>query len=331
MIKYSRIIIAFLLTISLLYITYINSEGRPKLYTHTENGFTFEMTSVPKGTEFTTVEITLNIIPPDGKDKIDSNLTVYYNSTKFGQDITTPLYKYRSIKMNLKDSLTNLYSITQSIGKKGKRAYYYFQIRDNIGSVRASFKMPEGKPFLLKFIGEVPSFVLISHIFLIFATVFFVMLGTVHSFHVITSGNGLSSMAKHFLIANILLFISCYPIGFAMNWYAFDCFWEGVPFGTDATDNKTQIVFVYLLLVNFLTIASITKGKIGKNIFSPKTRGWFGIVSCLIMLTMYLIPHSIQFAPSDTYLFCYSLIGLAILIYLYGLFFGKKYPYNSKS
>lgn len=329
--NYLRIVIAVFLSIILLYITYTNSEGRSKFYTNSENGYTLEMNSVPKGTELTTVEITLKVIPPDGKDKIDSNLTVYFNSTKFGQDVNTPLYKYRSTKMSLKDSLTNLYSTTQSTGKKGKRDHYYFEIRDNVGGVRASLKMPEDKPFILKFIGEVPPIVLTSHVFLIFATVFFVMLGTVHSFSAITTGTGVNSMAKHFLIASILLFISGYPIGFAMNWYAFDGFWEGVPFGTDATDNKTQIVFVYLLLVNFITLASTTKGKFGKDFFTPKARGWFGIGACFVMLAMYLIPHSIQFAPADTYLFCYSFIGLIFLIYLYGLFFGKKYPYNPES
>jgi len=113
-----------------------------------------------------------------------------------------------------------------------------------------------------------------------------------------------------------------------MNYYAFDTVWEGVPFGTDATDNKTQLIFVYLIFMNLITLGSLTKGKLGGDKFSPTVLGLYGIGAFFVMLAIYLIPHSIQFSPGLTKLVCYSFIGLMALLYIYGLAVGKK---NAKS
>jgi len=39
-----------------------------------------------------------------------------------------------------------------------------------------------------------------------------------------------------------------YPLGWAMNYYAFGTMWEGIPFA-GFTDNKTQIVLFYLVFL----------------------------------------------------------------------------------
>ena len=64
-------------------------------------------------------------------------------------------------------------------------------------------------------------------------------------------------------MATIAAFLGGYPVGFAMNWYAFGVLWEGVPFGTDATDNKTQLLFVYLLFLTLATLGSL-RGRPGR-------------------------------------------------------------------
>ena len=95
--KILRFIIAVLLTAALLYIARNTSRGRPEFLTHTENGYTFEMTTVPKGLEHAMATIQLKITGDMGP-----GIKPMFRQSKFGQDITTPLYKYRSIKMNLK-------------------------------------------------------------------------------------------------------------------------------------------------------------------------------------------------------------------------------------
>ena len=103
-----------------------------------------------------------------------------------------------------------------------------------------------------------------------------------------------------------------------MNWYAFGGGWEGVPFGTDATDNKTQLMFVYLLYAWLAGLGSFFKGKKGRDFYSPKTYGLVGMGGLVVTFAIFAIPHSIQFSKALTYSVCYGFIGLVVLVYVIG-------------
>ena len=78
----------------------------------------------------------------------------------------------------------------------------------------------------------------------------------------------------------VLLFIGGFPLGFAMNGYAFGEMWGGFPFGNDITDNKTLIAFVGWLVAFYM---------IKKNLM-PKL---FAVLAAILMLIVYMIPHSV--------------------------------------
>jgi len=196
--------------------------------------------------------------------------------------------------------------------------YYYFEITDANDSSLATFRQIDGSPFLLKYIGEVPLAILATHILFIFVTVFFVALATVSALPLIGGGSNVRPMTRYLFWATVFCFLGGYPFGVPMNYYAFDVFWEGVPFGTDATDNKTQLLFVYLLFATLSGLGTLTGGRFGRDIYTARTLGWVGLSSFAVMLFIYLIPHSIQFSAGLTYAFCYSWIAIVTLLYLTG-------------
>ncbi len=311
--KVLRIVIAVVLTIALLYIARNNSRGRPEYYTHSENGYTFEYNSVPKGLEFEKENIPLTI-----KGAINENARPVFRKSLPGQVRGADPATFEAIPMNPCDSAADCYFAEVTAGTKNGRLYYYIEVVDSTGAALATFTQPDGMPFMFRFIGAVPTAITLTHIFLIFATVFFITLATAHAFSLITGGTDVKPLAKYSLLAALCAFLGGYPFGIPMNWYAFGSTWEGVPFGTDATDNKTQLLFVYLLFMTLATLGSLTKDKWGKNLYSPKALGWFGIGSFGVMWFIYLIPHSIQFSAALTYTFCYSWIGVVFLLYIIG-------------
>lgn len=311
--KILRIVTAVVLTAVLLYFVRTTSRGRPEFLTHTDNGYTFEMNTVPKAPERAMATIQLKIIGDMGP-----GVKPTFRQSKFGQDETTPLHKYGSLDLLVEDSAAGLYYINVSTLARGERFYYFFEIRDGAGGLRATFTPEEGKPFFLKFIGEVPPYVLGPHIFLMFATVFCVVMAFLHSFKLLSGGAEARPMARYIFLAMLASFLGGYPWGFAMNHYAFGGLWEGVPFGTDATDNKTQLLFLYLVMVWLVSLGSLTNGK-RRDLYPPKILGWFGVITFVLLLTVYLIPHSIQFNAGLTHTVCYSFIGVIALIYLVGL------------
>jgi len=78
----------------------------------------------------------------------------------------------------------------------------------------------------------------------------------------------------------IILFIGGFPLGFAMNGFAFGDVWGGWPFGKDVTDNKTQIAFLAWLIAFYL---------IKKN----KNAKLAALLAAIVMMAVYMIPHSL--------------------------------------
>jgi len=312
-VKYLRIALAFIITLAMLYIARTNSKGQPEVFESTVDSVSFNMISVPKALENTTARISLEVY-----GIADSNATLQFRHTEVKN---APAERFELTTMQrgrFESDKASFYTDVQAKARGGK-LYYFFELVDSAGATIAAFKQEDGAPFLFKYIGEVPMFVLIAHLIFIFATVFCVAMATVHAFPLIAGGTNTRPLAVFMFWAAVTCCLGCYPFGIPMNYYAFDCYWEGVPFGTDATDNKTQLLFVYLLFAALTALGSLTKGRFGRDLYGPRGLGWVGFSAFGAMLFIYLIPHSIQFSPGFTYAFCYSWIGLVALAYVISL------------
>lgn len=316
-----RVTGALLLTVLMLFIASRASRGKPEFVSHSQNGYTFDMMTVPKHLEYDKARINVTITGP-----LSWSVRPVLRYARSGKDSLANWAEYNPHPIIMADSTTGSYFSEISTGQRGQRLQYYMQIVDRRDSVLATFMAPNEKPFVLKFIGDVPRIILISHIFFIFATVFCVAMAAIHAIPVLRKGASPCVMLRYLMWGAIFTFIGGYPFGFPMNWYAFNGIWEGVPFGTDATDNKTQLLLVYLLFATAIGLGTVSKGKYGRDVFSSRMIGWFGLGSLAVMLFIYLIPHSIQFSASLTYTFCYSFIGLWALVYLAAWIASRKKP-----
>ena len=311
-----KILLAVLLTLVMLVVTRLNSKGQPENITYQENGYTFTMTTVPKLLEGTSGRIELQVTGAPNSD-----FNVYFNSQRRGyggKDIGAP--KGLVMMRSDPDNPGTYYTEVEAF-ERGGRLLYTIEVRGGNGSTRTVFKPENSDAFVLKYIGEVPPYILLPHILFIFATFFCVSLATINAVPLL---RGQITDARAMMVclfwATVFTFLGCYPCGIPMNWYAFGATWEGVPFGTDATDNKTQLLFVYLLFATLAGLGWLTHGKTGRNIFTPSGLGWVGISSFVFLMFIFLIPHSIQFSATLTYAFCYSVIGLIIAVFLIGYY-----------
>jgi len=312
--KILKIVAAVLLTLLMLYLTSQNSRGRSEFVSVADNGYTLEMNTIPKITEHESAEIAVTLKNPagiEGQLWFLSSEVKHYTSKK-----STP---YIEIPMTLEDSASGRYAVSVTAGDRGGRIYYYFELIDSAGKTLAVFKQPDDRPFMLKYIGEVPVVIIVFHIAFLFATVFCVSMAAVNALGVIGTGKNVHGMMVYMFWATVFTFMGMIPFGWPMNYYAYDVVWEAVPFGTDATDNKTQLIFVYLLFVTLAGVNSLTRGKRGRDLYSPRTRGWLGLTSFVLMLLIYIIPHSIQFTATLTYTVCYAFIALVLILFVNGL------------
>ena len=309
--KYARIIGAVLLTMVMLYIARRNSVGAPEHFATAVGQYQFDMETVPKGLENGDTTIRVDVVGP-----FDLGQRVVLQLAKAPVVGTEP--SVVSVPMTRKELGSSEYYLKVPVGARGEKVHYFIAVTDSSGADLSRFSRPDGSPFVLRSIGHVPKLVLIFHIAFIFATFFCVAMAALSALALIAGKTDVRGMAVWFLGATICAFVGGYPFGFAMNYFAFGGLWEGVPFGTDATDNKTQILLIYVLFVTLAAIGSLTKGKVGRDVFSPRTLGWFGVIGFLLQMSIYLIPHSIQYSASLTYSVCYGYTAAIVLIYIVG-------------
>ncbi len=75
-------------------------------------------------------------------------------------------------------------------------------------------------------------------------------------------------------------------LGPLTQYYAFGQFWTGIPFGIDLTDNKTLIALIGWLLAAIMLRKS-------------KKPGWWIVGASVLLLIVYLIPHSVLGSELD--------------------------------
>lgn len=149
----------------------------------------------------------------------------------------------------------------------GKLAYY-LELNNSDGTVFVS----KDEPIVIRFRGEVPAWIMIPHIALIFMAMLFSNLA------------GLFVIARKKMyklygnIAFFLILVGGMVFGPLMQKEAFGEYWTGIPNGWDLTDNKTLIAFVFWILA------------FGLNY--KKRRPIWVLVASIITIIIFSIPHS---------------------------------------
>jgi hypothetical protein len=146
---------------------------------------------------------------------------------------------------------------------------YYFEITDKHGSKTYL----NDSPIVIRFKGDVPAFVLIPHILLMFIAMLFSTLA------------GLMSVIKYplykkYAVWTLWLFIAGgFILGPVVQYFAFGELWTGIPFGWDLTDNKTLIAALFWVLAVVLN--------------RKKERPYLVALAAVVLLLVFSIPHSL--------------------------------------
>jgi hypothetical protein len=285
--KLFKFVLAFILTVILLGIARHISIRMPEFVEVTSDGTKLSHTTVTEKIGTGEVEITATLTAPETADKY--SLDLFYKIGKGDGE-------YNSLRMQPVQGKTNQFSAVIPSQTKGKRAYYYLSLSDGQG--KRVLTLPEkidllNNPFLIKFKGKVPPYVIGPHVLLMFASVFFVFLVLFTSLEILWGVDSLRQLSVYSLWATILSFIGGVPLGILVTNMTFGEFWGGFPIFTDRTDSKTSILIFYWIIFLILIKGSAFRKDKTKNLLPDKTLAWFGILGYILTLAIYLIPHSI--------------------------------------
>jgi hypothetical protein len=141
--------------------------------------------------------------------------------------------------------------------------------------IRATEGVALGGPITLRFRGDVPPWVLVPHILLMF-------LGMLWA-----TRAGLEKLASEPRYAGlivwtlILLGVGGLLLGPAVQKFSFGEWWTGWPYGTDLTDNKTAVAWLAWVAAWFA------------NRRAPRSAGWWVVAAAVLTLAVFAIPHSL--------------------------------------
>lgn len=135
-------------------------------------------------------------------------------------------------------------------------------------------------PVIIRFKDPVPTVILILHIIIIFLAMMFSTRAGIEAI------NPKGNPRKLVLWTIGLLIVGGFILGPVVQKYAFGEFWTGFPFGSDLTDNK-------ILFAMIGWIAALIAGRGGKP------ARWWVLGASILLLAVYLIPHSLLGSELD--------------------------------
>ena len=194
--------------------------------------------------------------------------------TSSGDNNSAQLYyrRYPLIKdenWSVSSMVKNGHIYTAAIPTKAPAGKVIYKVRVFIGA--KDLWLNHGQPAVARFKGEVPVALLIVHIIFMFAGL---LLGIRTGLEALNKSGKLEILVSLTLAA---VFLGGLILGPLVQFYAFGDFWTGFPLGGDLTDSKTLFAALVWLGAFFL---------------HKKSRCWV-IAAALLMIAVYLIPHSV--------------------------------------
>jgi hypothetical protein len=283
--KFWRLAVAFLFTLLLLGLARRTTMVRSVHETVQEQGIRIDHHTVPKQA---------GEVPPTISTKVSgaSNLKLVYKIGKDGE--------FQSVPMNPKPGEENVFTASIPHYPKATNAWYYIEATKRTEDAEVKVTLPDKsssgfQPILLKFEGNVPAYIIIPHVLCNFGAIFFAVLTLFSAIDIRKGKRSLRESIKFPLLTFILLFLGFVPFGIAMNHFAFGATWEAFPFGKDVTDNKSQIILLAWLITLFLVKGTLLGKGAEKNLVSHRGYSTMVIISFIVTIGMYAIPHSFVF------------------------------------
>lgn len=135
---------------------------------------------------------------------------------------------------------------------------------------------------VIRFKGAVPTGILVPHVFCMFFGLLFgmrIMLGALAK----------EKLRGRMWVALALLTVGGFILGPIVQKYAFGAYWTGWPFGEDLTDNKTAAMVFAWAFALWIT----------RNSSPASAKRFWTIPAAIVMITVYLIPHSMRGSTLD--------------------------------
>lgn len=239
--------LAIVITVALSIYQRMTGPTYPKKVVVELNGESYKVKLPRSGVQKDEV-ITLKDVP-----QTQGDMTLHYRRYPTSDEYTTVDFKY----------IDGEWQATLPVQPVAGKLQYYITVDGK--------NYPADEPVVIRFRNDVPAGILIPHILLMFGA----MLFAVYTLLLVLTRREYGKWLK---ITVGTLFVGGFIFGPLVQHAAFGPWWTGFPYGTDLTDNKTLISFLF-----FAVALATLKWKFNK---------WLIALAVLVMIAVFTIPHS---------------------------------------
>jgi hypothetical protein len=293
--KASKIVLAIVITLALLVVARRASQRQVPLVTETttygELTLSHTCKHIDKG-DLTPADLDLLItggLLPEGTSVM---LYYYPRSPKGDYTGVTPVH-VEAVTIPGHDLI---YRVSVPNQGRGTEFTYWFQLESDDGKLLATVPsdLSQNTPsrFWFRFEGKRSVPLLVGHIAFMFGSFLLMVIVFLTAIEDTKLDAVRARLGKQTLWAVIVLFIGSFPLGIWLEHQVYGTYWTGIPFGTDKTDTKTLLIFVYWLVMLLLLKGSAFRSDPKGDTLGPTAARWVAIIGVLLSLAMYLIPHS---------------------------------------
>jgi len=145
--------------------------------------------------------------------------------------------------------------------------------------------------FEFYFKGTPNRYILISHVVIIFAALFFFILAGYFAYRALRERRASLHVPRLGLTGTVLFFIASIPLGMIIGYQTYGKPWTGFPVGNDLTDNKSLVILLYWIAATFFYRGSALRKDPSSDILPGRALPYVYIAGLIITAVLFLIPH----------------------------------------
>ena len=244
--KFVYWLLAIVITLVLSIYQRMTGPTYPKKVTIEQNGESYKIKLPRSGVQKDEIVTLTGVLS-------ETHAQLHYRRYPTSDDYTTVDFEWTDIE----------WQATLPVQPVGGKLQYYITVDGK--------DYPADEPPIIRFRNDVPASILVPHILLMVAA----MLFAVYTFLLVFRRK---AYKKWLWITVGTLFVGGFILGPLVQHAAFGPWWAGFPYGTDLTDNKTLISFLF-----FVAALATLKWKYNR---------WVVVLAVLLMIAIFSIPHS---------------------------------------
>jgi hypothetical protein len=145
--------------------------------------------------------------------------------------------------------------------------------------------------FEFYFKGTPNRYVLIAHVVVIFAALFFFILAGYFAYRGLSDRRANLHVPRLGLAGTVLFFISSIPIGMVVAYQTFGKPWTGFPVGNDLTDNKSLVILLYWIAATFFYRGSALRKDPSTDLLPGRALPYVYLAGLVLAVVLFLLPH----------------------------------------